>query len=53
MLIFDKFGSHLNLELIEFCSNYKIITFCLRALMSHILQPLHVGVFLAVQNYRG
>lgn len=53
MLIFDGFESHLNLELIEFCLNHKIIPFCLPAHTSHILQPLDVGVFSAVQKYYG
>lgn len=53
MLIFDGFESHLNLDLIEFCLNHKIIPFCLPAHTSHILQPLDVGVFSAVQQYYG
>lgn len=53
MLIFDGFESHLSLNLIEFCLNHKIIPFCLPAHTSHILQPLDVGVFSAVQKYYG
>lgn len=53
MLIFDGFESHLSLDLIEFCLNHKIIPFCHPAHTSHILQPLDVGVFSAVQMYYG
>lgn len=51
MLIFDGFESHLNLELVNFCLQHKIISFCLLVHTSHILQPLDVGVFSMVQKY--
>lgn len=51
LLIFDGFESHLNVELIEFSLQKKILPFCLPAHTSHVLQPLDVGVFSAMQKY--
>lgn len=51
MLIFDGFDSHINIELIEYCLNYKIIPFCLLAHTSHVLQPLDVGIFSPLKKY--
>ncbi|RPB08977.1 CENP-B protein, partial [Morchella conica CCBAS932] len=51
LLIFDGFESHLLPETIEYCLDTKIITLCLPAHTSHVLQPLDVGVFSPPQKY--
>lgn len=51
MLIFNGFESHIHIELIEYCLDHKILTFCLPAHTLHVLQPLDVGVFAALKKY--
>lgn len=51
MLIFDGFESHIQINLIEYCLNHKILPFCLPAHTSHVLQPLEVRVFSALSTY--
>ncbi|RPB16234.1 CENP-B protein, partial [Morchella conica CCBAS932] len=51
LLIFDGFESHLQLEIIEFCLDNKIIPLCLPSHTSHVLQPLDVGVFSPLKKY--
>ena len=51
MIIFDGFGSHIDLPVLEFCLQHKILPFCLPAHTSHILQPLDVGVFSPMSTY--
>lgn len=53
LLIFDGFESHIDLKLIEFCLEHHILPFCLPAHTSHVLQPLDVGVFSALEQYYG
>jgi hypothetical protein len=53
LLIFDGFGSHLDLGLIEYCLAHKILPFCLPAHTSHILQPLDVSIFSPMKTYYG
>ncbi|KAI1006935.1 hypothetical protein K3495_g1283 [Podosphaera aphanis] len=45
LLIMDGHMSHLNVKFIEFCSEHKIIPFCLPPRLSHLLQPLSQGIF--------
>lgn len=51
MLIFDGFDSHICIELIEYCLDHQIIPFCLPAHISHVLQPLDVGIFSPLKKY--
>lgn len=51
MLIFDGFESHIQLDLLEFCLDNKIIPFCLPTHTLHVLQPLDVGVFSPLKTY--
>ena len=51
MIIFDRFGSHIDLPVLEFCLQHKILPFCLPAYTSHLLQPLDVGVFSRMSTY--
>lgn len=53
MLIFDGFDSHIDVNLIEYCLDNKIIPFCLPAHTSHVLQPLNVGIFSPLTKYYG
>jgi hypothetical protein len=45
LLIMDGHESHHSTEFELFCKNHKIITLCMPAHSSHILQPLDVGCF--------
>ena len=45
MLVLDGHESHKSPEFDEFCKDNKIITLCLPAHSSHLLQPLDVGCF--------
>jgi hypothetical protein len=45
LLILDGHDSHLTSEFQEFCSQHNIITLCMPAHSSHLLQPLDVGCF--------
>lgn len=51
LLIFDGFESHIDLKLIKFCLEHHILPFCLPAHTSHVLQPLEVAVFSALEQY--
>lgn len=51
MLIFDRFGLHIDVDLIEYCLDHNIIPFCLPAHTSHVLQRLDVGVFSPLKKY--
>jgi hypothetical protein len=45
LLILDGHGSHATPEFDQFCTENKIITLCMLAHTSHLLQPLDVGCF--------
>jgi DDE superfamily endonuclease/helix-turn-helix, Psq domain len=45
LLIMDGHESHHSIEFELFCKDHKIITLCMPAHSSHILQPLDVGCF--------
>ncbi|KAI0993422.1 hypothetical protein K3495_g14762 [Podosphaera aphanis] len=45
LLIFDGHGSHLTQSFIDFCWKAKICPFLLPPHLTHVLQPLDVGVF--------
>lgn len=45
LLILDSHGSHSTPEFDEFCSDNQIITLCMLAHSSHLLQPLDVACF--------
>ena len=45
LLVLDGHGSHHTGEFEEYCRNHSIITLCMPAHLSHILQPLDVGCF--------
>ena len=50
LLIQDGHSSHVSIELIEMTRANDVIVLCLPAHMSHILQPLDVGVFKAFKT---
>ena len=53
ILILDGHASHISTKTIEFCVGRRIILLCLPAHTTHILQPLDVGIFAALQtSYR-
>jgi hypothetical protein len=45
LLIFDGHGSHYTAGFKEYCLQNKILTLCMPAYTSHILQPLDVSCF--------
>ena len=45
MLLVDGHASHITTQAIQFCIDQKIILLCLPAHLTHILQPLDVGIF--------
>jgi hypothetical protein len=45
LLILDGHGSHMTLEFENYCKENKILTLCMPAHTSHLLQPLDVGCF--------
>ena len=45
LLILDGHDSHVNIKFDEYCKDHHIITLCLPAHSSHLLQPLDVGCF--------
>ena len=51
MIIFDGFGSHIDLTILEYCLDHRILPLCLPAHTSHILQPLDVVVFSPISTY--
>ena len=50
LLIYDGHESHLNLDVLEFCYQHKILVFCLPSHSMHILQPLDVCIFSTYQH---
>ena len=51
LLIFDGHGSHLTGKAIDFCLEHKILCLCLPAHVTHLVQPLDVGVFRLLAHY--
>jgi len=51
ILIMDGHGSHLTIEFVEYCHSHKIIPFLLPPHLTHILQPLDIGVFQSYKHY--
>jgi hypothetical protein len=50
LLILDSHESHLNQDFKDYCLKYKILTFCMPAHSSHILQLLDVVCFLLLKR---
>lgn len=53
LLIIDGHESHQSVEFDEFCAQNKIITLCMPAHSSHLLQPLDVGCFSPLKKAYG
>jgi hypothetical protein len=53
LLILDGHGSHDTVEFHEFCRENSIITLCMPAHSSHLLQPLDVGCFAPLKKAYG
>lgn len=53
MLIIDGHESHLSAEFDEYCKNNKIITVCMPAHSSHLLQPLDVALYSPLKRAYG
>jgi len=51
ILYLDGHKSHLSLELSEFCTEKKIILYCLPPNATHILQPCDVSIFKPLKSY--
>ena len=45
ILFVDGHHSHINLELINVAREYKVYIMCLPPNLTHVLQPMDVGVF--------
>lgn len=53
LLILDGHQSHVSAEFDAFCQEHKIITLCMPAHASHLLQPLDVGCFAPLKRAYG
>jgi hypothetical protein len=53
LLMLDGHNSHVNPEFDQFCLDHNIITICMPAHSSHLLQPLDVGCFSALKQAYG
>jgi hypothetical protein len=53
LLILDGYGSHLTLEFENYCNENKILTLCMPAHTSHLLQPLDMGCFSPLKKAYG
>ena len=51
MLIMEGHGSHLTIEFIDYCQDYKILPFKLIAHATHLLQPCNVGFFQPMKQH--
>lgn len=51
LLIYDGHASHINSDVISYCTKNNIILLCLPAHTTHFLQPLDVGFFSPLANY--
>ena len=53
LLILDGHESHISTQFHQYCINNKIITLCMPAHSSHLLQPLDVGCFSPLKSSYG
>ena len=53
LLVLDGHGSYVHAKFNRYCLDYNIIPICMPAHLSHILQPLNVGCFLALKQAYG
>ena len=53
LLILDGHGSHITPEFDLFCTEHKIITLCMPAHSSHLLQPLDLSCFATLKRAYG
>lgn len=53
LLILDGHNSHATPEFDQYCTANKIITLCMPAYTSHLLQPLDVGCFFPLKRSYG
>jgi hypothetical protein len=53
LLILDGHGSHATPEFDQFCKDRAIITLCMPAHSSHLLQPLDIGCFSVLKRVYG
>ena len=53
LLILDGHKSHKSLKFRQLCKKYKIITLCMPAYLSHLLQPLNIGCFAPLKKAYG
>ncbi|PWW71907.1 hypothetical protein C7212DRAFT_230068, partial [Tuber magnatum] len=51
LIIFDGFGSHVDLTILEYCLDHRILPFYLPAHTSYILQLLDISVFSPISTY--
>jgi hypothetical protein len=53
LLILDGYGSYATPEFDKYCADHSIITLCMPAHSSHLLQPLDVGCFAVLKRSYG
>jgi hypothetical protein len=53
LLVLDGHESHHSVDFERYCQDHKIITLCMPAHASHLLQPLDVGRFSVLKNAYG
>ena len=53
LLVLDGHGSHITPEFDLFCTEHKIITLCMPAHSSHLIQPLDVSCFATLKRAYG
>ena len=51
LLVLDGHGSHFTIDVIEYARANEIHMPCLPSHMSHVLQPLDVGVFKSFKSF--
>lgn len=51
LLILDGYGSHLDIDMIDFLAENQIHLFCLPPHTTNILQPLDVKIFCPLKTY--
>ena len=47
----DGHNSHFSGEFFSYCNDHRIQLYCLPPHLTHIVQPLDVGLFSPLQNY--
>lgn len=50
LLILDGHESHNSLDIENYCKSHNIITLCMPPHLSHLLQPLNVGIFSSLKK---